>query len=186
MGSDLINQAQPKLQAAFDHLVDELKSIRSGRAAPSLVEDVEVEYYGQPTSLKQLANISVADGRSLTIAPWDMSALEPIEKALRATPSQDLNPVNDGKALHVNVPPLTAERREELVKQVGAQVEACYVSLRNIRHEVLNEAKRLQKDKKLSEDDYHWVDKQLTVKIDELRQRIEEVAENKREEIRTV
>ena len=184
MPKDLMAEAQPKLQKAFDYLVNELKTIRTGRANTATVEDIEVEAYSQPMPLKALASITTPDAKSITITPWDGSNLEPVEKAIRENKDLGLNPVNDGKALHINVPPLTAESREQLVKQVGEKVESCYVSLRNTRHEVLNEAKDMQKKSELGEDDYHRVEKQITGKIDELRQRIEELAENKRQELR--
>lgn len=185
-GRSLVEKAQPKLAKALDFLVDELKSIRTGRATPALVDELNIEVYGQTMALKQLASISAPDAKSLTIAPWDPASLEPIEKAIRENQQLGLNPVNDGKALHINIPPLTAETREQFVKQVGEKVENCYVALRNVRHEVLNEAKKLEKEKQIGEDDYHWVDKQMTAKIDELRGRIEEVAEAKRNEIRQI
>lgn len=186
MGRDLVDQAQPKLQKAYEFLQDELKAIRTGRATPALVDELNVEVYGQTMALKQLASISAPDAKSLTISPWDATTLEPIEKAIRENQNLGLNPVNDGKALHLNIPPLTAETREQFVKQVNEKVENCYVALRNVRHEVLNEAKKQEKDKQISEDDYRWVDKQMTTKIDGLREQIEEAAEAKRTEIRQI
>ncbi|MBI3984189.1 ribosome recycling factor [Candidatus Microgenomates bacterium] len=186
MARQLVDQAQPRLQKAVDFLLDELKGIRTGRATPPLVEDIAVEAYGQPMTIKQVASINTPDAKSLTITPWDSSVLAAIEKAIREAKELDLNPINDGKALHITIPPLTADRREQMVKQVGDKVEACYIGLRNIRHEVLNEARRQAKDKLIGEDDYHWVDKEITQRIDQLRERVEEAAEQKRNEIRRV
>ena len=182
----LVDKARPRLQKAFDFLLEELRTIRSGRATPSLIDELEVNVYGQPMKLKQLAAITVPDATSLSISPWDPNSLEAIEKAIRDSKELGFNPVNDGKVIHINVPPLTAERREQMVKQIGDKVENSYIALRNIRHEVLNEAKRGQKDKQLSEDDYHLVDKQISRLVDDLRGRIVEVADAKRAEIRQI
>src|SRR5262245_7586484 len=128
MGRDLVEAAQPKIAKAYDFLNDELKGIHTGRATPGLVEEIDAEVYGgQTMSIKQLASISVPDAKSITITPWDQATLEPIEKAIRNMQSLGFNPLNDGQALHINVPPLTAERREQLVKQVNEKVENCYI-----------------------------------------------------------
>ncbi len=187
MVHELVNQAAPKLAKALDFLTDELKAIRTGRAVPGLVEEIEAEVYGgKLMAVKQLASISAPDGKSLTVAPWDPTTLQPIEKAIRETQSLGFNPISDGKALHINVPPLTAESREQLIKQVGEKVENCYISLRNIRHEVLNEAKQMEKTKEISEDDYLLVDKEITSRIDGLRERIEAMADKKRADLREI
>jgi ribosome recycling factor len=186
VGSDLVDKAQPKLTRAVDFLAEELKAIHTGRAAPALIEDLPVEAYNQTMSVKQLASISATDAKSLTITPWDPTTLAPIEKAIRENKQLDFNPVNDGKSLHINVPALTTERREQLIKQVGEKVESCYISLRNTRHEVLNEAKKLEKAKSIGEDDYNLVEKQITAKIEELRKQIEELAEVKRTELQQI
>ncbi len=186
MGPNLADKAQPRLQKAFDFLLEELRTVRSGRATPSLIDELEVDVYGQQMMLKQLAAITVADATSLSISPWDPTTLSAIEKAIRENKELGFNPVNDGKVIHINVPPLTAERREQMVKQIGEKIEACYISLRNIRHEVLNEAKRAQKDKQLGEDDYHAIDKQITRLTDDLKTKIAEVADAKKAEIRQI
>ncbi len=186
MVSDLVGKAQQRLNKAVDFLNEELRAIRTGRATPALIDEIDADAYGQKMALKQLASISAPDGKSLTVTPWDPTTLEAIEKAIREVKELDLNPLNDGKALHITLPPLTSDRRETLAKQVGEKVENCYIALRNVRHETLNEAKRLEKDKAIGEDDYHAVDKQLTIVIDELRKQIEETAEAKRNEIREV
>lgn len=174
------------MQKAFDFLADELKSIRTGRANTSLVEDLRVEHYGQTMNLKQLANISAPDAKSLSISPWDPTALAAIEKALREDSKLDVNPVNDGKVIHINIPPLTQERREQFVKQLNEKVEAANVSLRNIRHDILHEVKKLQQDKQIGDDDYRWAETELNKKVEDFRSKIEEMAERKRQEILAV
>ncbi len=183
---ELVAKAEPKLNRAVEFLAEELKGMRSGRASPALVENIPVEAYSQTMTLKQVASITTPDAKSLTVTPWDPATLAAIEKALREAKELDLNPVNDGKSLHINMPPLTTERREQLAKQVAGHVEQCYISLRNIRHEVLNEAKRAEKDKDIGEDEYHLIDKEIGAAIDNLRKRVEEMAEVKSAEIREV
>src|SRR5689334_16535112 len=119
---DFVNQAKPKMERSFEHLLDEFKQIRTGRASASLVEDVKVSVYEQDMALKQIAQISTPDAKSISITPWDQTNVAAIEKALREDQSLGLNPVNDGKTVHVNVPPLTQERREQMVKQLSDKI----------------------------------------------------------------
>jgi len=180
-----IDAAKPKMQKVLDFITEELKSIRTGRANTALVEDVKVSVYEQDMSLKQLAQLSTPDGKTITVAPWDQATLEPIEKAIREDKSLDLNPINDGKALHINVPPLTTERREQMVKQINEKIEQANVSLRNVRHEIINDVKKA-KDSGLSEDDVRWAQNQLDKLVDEFKAQIEQTAEQKRQEIMSV
>jgi ribosome recycling factor len=166
-----------------EHLSEELKSVRTGRASPSLVEGVQVSLYGQSMPLKQVANISASDAKTLTVSPWDPSAAAAIEKAIREDSKLDLNPVTDGKTIHIPIPPLTQERREQIVKQVNDKAEQAHIALRNIRHEILNDAKGLQKNKQVSEDDYHNVEKQLDAQLESFRAQIDQLADEKRKEI---
>lgn len=184
--SDLVSSAQPRMQAALDHLVEEFRSLRSGRASTALVEELKVTYFDQQVPVKQLASLSTPDASTIQISAWDQASTAAIEKAIRDDPNLDFNPVSDGKTIHINVPAPTAERREALAKQVGEKVEQCYISLRSVRHEILNQAKEQLKNKQISEDEFHWTEKQLDSKIEEFRAQIEELAEAKRKEIREV
>ncbi len=181
-----LEDADAKLQKAIDHLTNEFKTIRSGRASTAMVEGVIVNVYSQQMPLKQLASISTPEATTITITAWDAANTDAIEKAIREDQALDMNPVSDGKVIHINIPSPTAERREHLVKQVAEKVEQCNIALRNIRHELLNEAKKLNKDKSMSDDEYHALEKQLDSKLDEAKKSIEELAEHKRKEIREV
>ena len=183
MLNELLNDITPRMQKTLEHLTEELKSIRTGRANPALVEDVQVTVYEQTMVLKQLANISAPDAKSLAISPWDPNAADAIEKAIREDSKLDLNPTRDGKTIHVNIPPLTQERREQIAKQVNEKLEQAHIALRNIRHEILNEAKQLQKEKQISEDDYHTLDRQLLTKLETFQAQTDEAVEKKRQEI---
>lgn len=134
--------------------------IRTGRANPMVLEAITVDYYGTETPITQCANISVPEGRQLLIAPYDKSMLGPIEKAIQAS-DLGVNPNNDGQAIRLNFPPMTEERRKELVKQVAQRAEEGCVAVRNVRHHTLNHIRQMQKDKELSEDELRSLEKQL-------------------------
>lgn len=186
MLNELINEARPKMQKTLEHLSGELNSIRTGRASTSLVENLTITVYEQEMTIKQVANISTPDAKSIAISPWDPSNTAAIEKAIRDESKLDLNPVSDGKNIHINIPPLTQESRELIAKQVNEKVEQALIALRNIRHEVLNEAKRMQLAKDIGEDEYHRAEKQVTEELDKTRAEIEAAAEQKRQEILTI
>ncbi|MEX0932202.1 MAG: ribosome recycling factor [Candidatus Saccharimonadales bacterium] len=186
MVNDLTNQAKTEMQKAHEYLESELKTIRTNRASTALVEDIKVEHYGQQMPIKSLANISTPDAKTITITAWDATAVPVIEKALTQTEALGVTPLSDGKVIHLNIPPLTQERREQLVKQIGEKVENCYISMRNARHEALNQAKKGQNNKEITEDDYHLLQKQLDDFIEEYRQKVEAIAEAKKKEILVV
>lgn len=138
------------MQKAISHLEVELTKIRAGKANPQIVDGIMVDYYGAPTALNQVANVSVADARTLTIQPWEKNMLQPIERAIIAA-NIGLNPQNDGVIIRLFLPPLTEERRKELVKRVNGEGEHAKVAIRNIRRDAIEAIKKLQKDG-LSED----------------------------------
>jgi ribosome recycling factor len=135
-----LTQVEEQMKKAISHLELELQKIRAGKATPSLVDSVMVDYYGNATPLSQVANVSTADARTLIVQPWEKSMLTPIEKAIQVA-NLGLNPQNDGIVIRINVPPLTEERRKELVKKAKAEAEHCKVTLRNARKDG-NEAVR--------------------------------------------
>ena len=149
---DILKDGESRMQGAIHALSDDLAAIRTGRANPSLVEKLQVEYYGAPTPLMQLASISVPEPRSLMIKPFDPSTMKSIERAIQAS-ELGLNPNNDGKAIHLNLPPLTEERRRDLVKHVHARLEEARVAVRNIRRDIHNDMRDFEKEKLISEDD---------------------------------
>jgi ribosome recycling factor len=138
------------MKKAIAHLEVELTKIRAGKANPQILDGITVDYYGAATLLSQVANISVADARTLTIQPWEKNMLQPIERAIIAA-NLGINPQNDGVIIRMFLPPLTEERRKELVKRVNGEGEQAKVAIRNIRREAIESIKKLQKDG-LSED----------------------------------
>src|ERR1700693_5057544 len=141
-----------RMEKAISDLQHEMASIRTGRASLGILDHVRVDYYGTPTPLNQVANLHVPEPSLITISPWDVSRIGPIEKSIRAS-DLGLNPANDGKVIRLPIPPLTEERRKELVKKLHATAEHHRVSVRNIRRDGNEAVKKLLKDKKLAEDD---------------------------------
>lgn len=146
----ILDDAKDSMQKAISHLETELTKIRAGKANPQILDGITVDYYGAPTALNQVANVSVADARTLTIQPWEKNMLQPIERAIIAS-NIGLNPQNDGIIIRLFLPPLTEERRKELVKRVNGEGEHAKVAIRNIRRDAIEGIKKLQKDG-LSED----------------------------------
>ncbi|WP_346317330.1 ribosome recycling factor [Chitinophaga sp. YIM B06452] len=146
----ILDDAKDSMQKAISHLETELTKIRAGKANPQILDGITVDYYGAPTALNQVANVSVADARTLTIQPWEKNMLQPIERAIIAS-NIGLNPQNDGILIRLFLPPLTEERRKELVKRVNGEGEHAKVAIRNIRRDGIEAIKKLQKDG-LSED----------------------------------
>ncbi len=154
MVDKLYKDVESKMKKSIEHLKKELNSIRTGRASVSLLEGINVDYYGEPTPLNQVATISVPESRLLTIQPWDPTLLEKVEKAILQS-DLGLTPSNDGKIIRVSIPMLTEERREQLVKIVKKIAEESKVAVRNIRREGNESLKAMEKSKDISQDDYH-------------------------------
>ena len=152
MVKETLAQAKTRMGKALEDFRHELATVRTGRASASLLDHIKVEYYGTPTPLNQVATLGVPEPSLLTVQPWDPTLLAPIDKAIRSS-DLGLNPVNDGKILRVPIPPLTEERRKELVKHLHRVMENHRTAIRNIRRDSNDELKRLLKDKKISEDD---------------------------------
>jgi len=161
------------MRGAIQVLHDDLSAIRTGRASPALVEKLPIEYYGTPTPLMQLASINVPEPRSLMIKPFDPSTIKIIEKAILSS-DLGLNPNNDGKVIHLNLPPLTEERRRELAKRVHHRLEESRVAIRNIRRDAHNDMRDFEKEKLISEDELTRGEEDLQKLTDRF---IEEVAE---------
>jgi ribosome recycling factor len=171
---DILKDAESRMRGAIQVLHDDLAAIRTGRASPSLVEKLPIEYYGSPTPLMQLASISVPEPRTLTIKPFDGTTLKAIEKAI-LTSDLGLNPNNDGKVIHLNLPPLNEERRRDLVKHVNHRLEEARIAVRNIRRDSHNDMRDFEKEKLISEDELERGEVELQKLTDRF---IEEVAEN--------
>jgi len=182
---DILNDAESRMRGAVSVLRDDLAGIRTGRASPALVEKLQVEYYGNPTPLQQLASISVPEPRSLMIKPFDASTLRAIEKAIQ-TSDLGLNPNNDGKVIHLNLPPLTEERRRDLVKHMNHRLEESRIAVRNIRRDAHNDMREFEKEKLISEDDLKRGEDDLQKLTDKYIEEIAEQGKNKEEEIMEV
>lgn len=147
------NDTENRMKKAVQNLQKELNTIRTGRASQAVFEHIRVDYYGQKTPLNQVASISVPEARLVVIQPWDKSILTEIEKAIQKS-ELSVNPNNDGKVIRINIPPLTEERRQELVKLTKNKAETARVSIRNIRRDANEEYKNMQKSSQISEDDF--------------------------------
>jgi ribosome recycling factor len=152
MIQDLLDEGDRRMRKAVEVLVQDLSTVRTGRASTSLIDGVPVEYYGTPTPLNQLASITVADARSLLITPYDRSAMPEIDKAIRKA-DLGLNPSSDGTVMRIMVPSLTEDRRRDLVKIVHKRLEEHKVAVRNVRREVQDKLKAMEKDKSASTDE---------------------------------
>ncbi len=152
MLKDAYKEAEARMKSALETLEGELGGIRTGRASPALVERLHIDYYGTPTPLIQLASISVPESRSIVIRPFDASSLKAIERAIQAS-DLGLTPNNDGKVIRLNLPPLTEERRRDLVKQVHHRAEETRVALRNVRRDLIKDLREFEEEKLISEDD---------------------------------
>jgi len=158
-----LEMAEDSMRKAIQHLESELGKIRAGKATPQILDGIMVDYYGSPTPLNQVGNVSVADARTLTIQPWERNMLQPIERAI-INSNIGLNPQNDGNIIRLFLPPLTEERRRELVKRCQGEGEQCRIAVRNIRREAIEQIKKAQKNG-LSEDaakDYEAEAQELT------------------------
>jgi ribosome recycling factor len=173
------------MRSAIQVLHDDLAAIRTGRASPALVEKLPVEYYGAPTPLQQLASIGVPEPRSLMIKPFDATTIKAIEKAILSS-DLGLNPNNDGKVIHLNLPPLTEERRRDLVKRVHHRLEESRIAVRNIRRDAHNDMRDFEKEKLISEDDLERGEEDLQKLTDKYIEEITQLGKNKEAEIMEV
>ncbi|RTL58611.1 MAG: ribosome recycling factor [Sphingobacteriales bacterium] len=148
--ASILNETRDHMQKAIAHLESELTKIRAGRANPQMLDGLVVDYYGNPTPINQVGNITVLDARTISIQPWEKNMLQPIERSIIAA-NIGITPQNDGVQIRLFLPPLTEERRKELVKKVNAEGEHSKVAIRNIRRDAIEKIKKLQKDG-LSED----------------------------------
>ena len=149
---DLLKDTESKMQKAVESLKRDFSKLRTGRASTTLLDGLKIDYYGTPTPVSQVASVATPDARTITIQPWDKQAFGLIEKAIKAS-DLGLNPVNDGKLLRISMPPLTEERRKDLVKLAKKYTEESKVAIRNIRRDGNEGLKKLEKDGEISEDD---------------------------------
>jgi len=180
----LIESTEENMQKAIDHLDRELGKIRAGKANPRMLDGVMVEYYGTMTPLQQVASINTPDPRTIAIQPWEKGMIQPIEKAIMNA-NLGLNPDNNGDIVRINVPPLTEERRQDLVKQVKKEGEEARISIRNARRETNDELKKLKKDG-LPEDMEKDAEEKVQKLTDKFTKKVEELLEKKEKDIMTV
>lgn len=179
---EILHQTEEKMKKALESMSREFSEIRTGRASPTLVEGLHIDYYGTPTLLKQLASISAPDAHLLLIQPWDITAITEIEKAIMKS-NLGITPSNDGKAIRLSLPPLSKERRQELAKVVHKMSEEGRVSLRTIRRDAKEGVEKLEKDKAISEDDKFRSIAELQKSVDKYIAKIDELLKNKEKEI---
>lgn len=177
-----LKKADEKMKKSLSALENDFNSLRTGRASASLFDKIKVNYYGQATPLSQVASISVPEARLVVIQPWDKSLLSEIEKAIQKS-ELSVNPNNDGKIIRINIPPLTEDRRKELVKLAKQQAEQAKVAVRNIRREANDELKKLVKGKEITEDDQKQNEDDVQKLTDDYTKQIDEMFSSKEKEI---
>jgi len=182
MGSDYIVKLNEEMVKSLDSLKREFSKVRTGRASISLLDGIKVDYYGTQTPLNQIATLSVPEPRLITIQPWDATVIKEIEKAIQKS-DLGLMPVNDGKLIRVSIPPLTEQRRVELVKVVKKMAENGKVSIRNHRRDFNEDLKQKKKDKEVSEDEFFKVQKEVQDITDDYIKKSDELTQAKEKEI---
>ncbi|MBI5042713.1 MAG: ribosome recycling factor [Nitrospirae bacterium] len=182
---ELKKKMTDKMEAALNVLKKEFATIRTGRASLSLLDGVKVDYYGNTTPLNQVATLAVPESRLITIQPWDPKVIEAIEKAILSS-GLGITPANDGKVIRLPVPPLTEERRKELVKLAKKMAEDARVAIRNIRRDINEEVKKIEKEKKISEDESRKSLEDIQKTTDQYIKKIDDILKKKEEEIMEV
>lgn len=182
MAQTILNEAKDKMTKSEESLQRELGQIRAGRANASLLDRITVEYYGAPTPLNQLSSITIPEARVLMITPFDKSAMENIEKALMQS-DIGISPTNDGTVIRLVIPQLTEERRKEIAKEVGKQGESAKVAIRNVRRDAIDDLKKLEKAKEISEDELRTLEGDVQKLTDASSKNIDAIVKNKEQEI---
>lgn len=184
--SQVVSQTKQKIDSALSHFAEELKKLRTGRASAGMLDGITVEAYGTPMPLNQVANVTAPEAQLLQITPFDPSNLQAISSAIRDNQSLGLNPSDDGRVVRVPIPPLTEDRRREITKQVGTKLEDAMISMRGIRHDMIDSVNQAKKDKDIGEDEA----RRLTAAIEEVMAKAkadaESLAKAKEQEIMTV
>ncbi len=185
MAGNILQNTEKRMQTSIVAFKNELATIRTGHASPALIEHLKVEYAGVPTPLNQIAAISAPETRLLVIHPWDKSSVNSIEKAILKS-DLGLNPSVDGNIIRIVIPPLSEERRQELVKIVWKRVEERRVAIRNLRHDAMEELKKLEKDKTISQDEHKRASGQLQKLTDYFMADIDKIGQSKEAELKEV
>lgn len=185
MGNDIIKEAEEKMKKSISVLKQDLSTMKAGRANPSILDRIEVDYYGTMTPLNQMANVSAPEPRILLIQPWDKSSMKSIEKAILVS-DLGLNPSNDGNAIRLVIPELTEETRKNIVKNVKKAGEESKVAVRSIRRDANDKVKALKKDNSITEDEAKKAEEDIQKKTDSFIKEIEKLVEVKEKEVMTV
>ena len=179
---ETLKTTQDKMQKSIEALEHEYAAIRAGRANPAVLDKILVSYYGTPTPINQMAAVSVFEARTLLIQPWDASSLKDIEKAIQ-TSDLGINPSNDGKVIRIVFPPLTEERRRDIVKQIHKLAEDCKVAVRNIRRDAMDKLKAMKQGSQITEDDLKNCEKDVQDYTDKFCKLVDEISKDKEKEI---
>jgi ribosome recycling factor len=181
----LVEKIKPEIEKSIEHFKEELSQIRTGRASTALVDNLLVDYYGSKAPIKQVASVNVPEPRLIVISPWNKDDLISIEKVIRES-QLNLNPNNDGQVIRISIPPLTEERRKELVKILSQKTEEAKITVRQHREEVWSQIQDLEKAGKIGEDEKFFGKEKLQEVVDEYNKKIEEIKQKKESEIMTV
>ena len=184
--NQVLSETKTKLTAVTNHLREELKKLRTGRAHPGMLDSVTVEVYGQSMPLKGVGTISAPEAQMLQITPFDPSNLKAISDAIRTNESLGLNPADDGRVVRIQIPPLTAESRQQMVKILHQKIEEAMISSRQLRHDALRRAEAAEKDRSISKDDLARFEKQIDELLSKQKREADELAAIKEREITTV
>src|SRR5574344_1027812 len=174
----LKNNTKDKMQKSFESLLHQYSKVRTGRASASILDDIRINYYGQPTPIKQMCNVSIPEARTIIVQPWDKTTLADIEKAILAA-NLGITPENDGNVIRLPFQPLTEDKRKDIVKSLKKLAEDCRVAIRNIRRDANELAKKMKKDVEISEDDEKKVLKEIQDITDEWIKKIDDVEKSK-------
>lgn len=182
MPQNLIKDMKSRCEKTLEHLKGTLQGIRTGRAHPALVEDIKVDYFGTPTPVKNMGSVNIPEARQLVITPWDKTAIKAIEKAIQSS-HLGINPQNDGESIRLNLPELTKERRVELTKIVNKMAEEARIAIRNIRREINEGFKKMEKESEITEDDLKKHSKEAQEQTDAYIKKVDVMLADKEKEI---
>lgn len=182
MINEIIKESDQRMTKTIEALHNELKGVRTGRANTSLLDGIMVDYYGSASALNQVANVAVQDSRTLTVTPWEKTMIEPVEKAIMSS-NLGLNPVSAGMVIRIPLPPLTEERRKDLVKLVGQIAENSKIAIRNIRRDANTQLKNMLNDKEITEDDLRGAEKSVQDVTDKFVKQVDDVIADKEKEL---
>lgn len=184
--NQVISETKSKLDHALEHFKEELKKLRTGRAHPSMLDNIMVEAYGQKMPLKAVGSIAAPEATMLQITPFDPNNLQAIADSIREDQSLGLSPTDDGRVVRINIPPLTTETRAAMVKNIGQKVEECMITSRQIRHDTLRRAEQAEKDKEIGKDERFHFEKQIDDLLAKQKAEVDQLAAAKEKELMTI